>query len=141
MKTLHLIFLLAALAATPCAGFGQNQTKLARIHLYSPSPWGIGRSFKLQPLPQNSEPISISRNQYILLESSMDSLGFVSGGKTMYLRFELGKSYYLRITPAFYGGGINQRVLKTIAEVTEREFKWTLLINDHSDVADKIYKF
>ena len=139
MKTLHLIFLLAALAATPCAGFGQNQTKLARIHLYTIAR-GLASGTKIQPYPENSETVSVPNNRYVLIESELDSLAFVSGKKAMYLQLERGKNYYLIISyPNSADDGFFR--IRRVNETTEWEFKWTLLVNDQSIVPHKTYKF
>ena len=140
MKTLHLIFLLAALVAVPCTGFGQNQTKLARIHLYSTVAWGLASDTKIKPYPENSETVGIITNRYVLIESAQDSLAFISGKKVMYLQLERGKNYYLIVSqPNSADDGFFR--IRRVNETTEWEFKWTLLVNDQSIVPHKTYKF
>ncbi|TAE36342.1 MAG: hypothetical protein EAY79_11775 [Runella slithyformis] len=135
-KTLIFAFYLA-FWIVPLAAYSQNSARLAKVHIYN----AAFANIKIKTHPANSKEIVIKSGEYVLIQSSQDSLAFVSGKAVVYLKLEQGRNYYLRVTQSDIGEPILVRRHKVIDEVTEREFQWTLLANDEAFVPSQVFNF
>jgi hypothetical protein len=133
-KTLIFAFYLA-FWIVPLAAYSQNSARLAKVHIYN----AAFANIKIKIYPANSKEIIIKFGEYVLIQSSQDSLAFVSGKAVAYLKTEVGKSCYLLMNQAWSESLV--RLPTTIKEVTEREFQWTLLANDEAFVPSQVFNF
>ncbi|MCU0339999.1 MAG: hypothetical protein MUE30_08945 [Spirosomaceae bacterium] len=134
MKTKPFFFVLLAVILSGVLSWGQT----AKIHIYNTRMPSMRSTETITPMPAGSKPIRISSGKYVLLETVQDSLGFLLKDIPFYMPIERGKDVYLRLSI----DGQDTIFGKTkVDEVSEREFKWMLLINRHPPKPDETFLF
>jgi hypothetical protein len=118
MKTLKIFFIVLSLISFE--GYSQDKTQ---IHFFN---FRSGLAF------QKPDKSYITINNYTLVETSKDSLTFITKGLPTTLHFEKGKKFYFFIKD--YNTDRNSLLDDgvTVEEVSEMIFKLTLLANKRS---------
>ncbi len=134
MKNRKLLFAVVLVLAS--AAFASAQT--TRIHLFRLTRGG-GAGTYLYPIQLLGKTLNVPFGQHVVIETTSDSLGFYADKKIGYIKFEKGKDYYFTIRYVTPYNTI-ARVPVLVDEVSEQNFKLTVLFNDASLVPQVIYK-
>ena len=134
MENRKLLFTVVLVLAS--AAFASAQT--TRIHLFRLTRGG-GAGTYLYPIQLLGKTLNVPFGQHVVIETTSDSLGFYADKKIGYIKFEKGKDYYFTIRYVTPYNTI-ARVPVLVDEVSEQNFKLTVLFNDASLVPQVIYK-
>jgi hypothetical protein len=126
MKTAKLLPIICILQLVCFYGFGQT----TRIHIFNSS----NKIFL-----ERTKDVNLKLQGYSLVETQRDSLYFTNENAPMNVSIEKGKSYYFLIIHYARNGGDFGRPGVKVAEVSEREFFMTLLVNKHGQKPDEVF--